>query len=70
MSSFKKRLDRLEEAVSAIAAKSNPDLCNRCGTACKTYNREWFERTGEEVYDNCMNRYVVLYGDWQKGAWK
>ena len=58
-----RRLDRLEEAVSALAAKSNPDLCNRCGTACKTFNYQWFERTGKEVFDDCMNRHVVLTGD-------
>jgi len=61
--SLNNRLDRLESTLNLLVAKSNPDLCNRCGTTCKTYSSDWFERTGEEVYDDCMNRHVVLTGD-------
>ena len=63
MSSSKRRLQRLEAALETLVNKADPNLCTLCGSACKTFNQEWFERTGEEVYDTCMNRYVVLKGE-------
>ena len=63
MKHMDKRLIKLEESLKILAAKADPSLCSYCGTDCKIFAQEWYEKTGEEVYDSCMNRHVVLHGD-------
>jgi len=58
----KKRIERLEAVINSLTNKADPNLCSRCGTDCKTFNQEWFESKGEQVYDDCMTRHVVLKG--------
>tara|TARA_R110000824_G_scaffold253799_1_gene442854 strand:+ start:4059 stop:4292 length:234 start_codon:yes stop_codon:yes gene_type:complete len=60
---YLKQLQELKQMAQDLQNQENPGLCSYCAKDCATYNEDWHERTGNHVFDTCMNKHIVLKGD-------